>query len=103
MHSRRGWIGGRREFFPIFTLSPWRRDLSLLLRMAKKLTTQWNLAGIEQLIHELASIRMELVEAEAKATALLRGVDSTQLKSARNLVHYLALRRTDLRPVQARL
>ena len=65
--------------------------------------TRWDFAALAQLTHELEEIRQELIETEAKAGPLLGGVHPTQLKSARNLVHYLALRRTDLRPIQTRL
>jgi pyruvate kinase len=56
-----------------------------------------------RLMQELTEIRQKLVETEANARTLLRRVHPTQLKSARNLVHYLALRRMELRPLQARL
>jgi len=69
----------------------------------KRAETPWDLATLDQLTRELAEIRQQLVQIEAKAGPLLRSVHPTQLKSARNLLHYLALRRTDLRPLQARL
>jgi pyruvate kinase len=65
--------------------------------------THWDWVTLDQLICELTDIRQELVETEAKGKPLLRSVHPTQLRSARNLIHYLALRRTDLRPLQARL
>lgn len=60
-------------------------------------------AALDRLIRELVEIRNDLVEAERNAAGLLRRVHPTHLKSARNLVHYLALRRTDLRLLQPRL
>jgi pyruvate kinase len=63
----------------------------------------WDSATLNQLIRELVEVRKELVQAESEAARLLRRVHPTQLKSARNLVHYLALRRVDLRPLQPRL
>src|SRR4030095_6052118 len=71
--------------------------------MVENVHTPWNSATIDQLIHELTEIRHELIAAEVKAKPLLQNVHRTQLKSARNLVHYLALRRTDLRLLQTRL
>src|SRR6266542_4105101 len=65
--------------------------------------THWDSAALDHLIRELVEIRNELLEAESKAARSLRRVHPSQLKSARNLIHYLALRRTDLRPLQARL
>ena len=63
----------------------------------------WDFVVLDELVHELTTIRQELVRAEAKAGTLLRRIHRTQLKSARNLIHYLALRRRDLRPLQTRL
>ena len=78
-------------------------QLNLDLLVVKRDHAHWNLAELEQLISDLGGIRQELIETEAKAGPLLRSVYPTQLKSARNMVHYLALRRTDLRPLQTRL
>lgn len=63
----------------------------------------WDRETLNQLLGELVAIRIALVQAEGEAGRLLRRVHSSQLKSARNLVHYLALRRMDLRPLQPRL
>jgi pyruvate kinase len=73
------------------------------LKNVNRVEIQWDLVALDLLIDELAAIRQELIETEAKARTLLQGVHPSQLKSARNLVHYLALRRTDLRPLQTRL
>jgi pyruvate kinase len=56
-----------------------------------------------RLLHELAAIRGELIEAELRSKEVWEKVHPSQHRSARNLIHYLALRRTDLRPLQPRL
>lgn len=63
----------------------------------------WDSATLHPLIRELVGIRKQLLQAESKAARLLRGVHASHLKSARNLMHYLALRRVDLRSLQPRL
>jgi len=51
----------------------------------------------------LAGIRADIVEHPQKAAHRLRRVHPTHLASANNLLHYLALRRRDLRPLQMEL
>lgn len=51
----------------------------------------------------LAAVRAELVSPEAVPDALLQSVHGDWHESARNLLHYLALRRQDLRPLQLQL
>ena len=63
----------------------------------------WDRADLDQLLRELTVIRKELTEAEARAGKLLEEIHPSQLKSARNLVHYLAFRCKDLRPLQTKL
>jgi pyruvate kinase len=58
---------------------------------------------IESAFRELTAIRAEMVEGAAMSQALLEKVHSNYRDSARNLLHYLALRRRDLRPLQMRL
>jgi pyruvate kinase len=55
----------------------------------------------EALLGELAAIRAEMVAASKRAK--LDDVHPSYRASARNLLHYLALRRRDLRPLQLRL
>ncbi len=62
-----------------------------------------NAADIESVLRELMSIREVLVAAPAKPQHRLSLVHANYLDSARNLLHYLALRRRDLRPLQLRL
>jgi pyruvate kinase len=55
------------------------------------------------LIDEFESIRSDMLRLAADSEDLLRDVHAEQRASARNLLHYLALRGRDLRPLQARL
>lgn len=71
--------------------------------MVKRGHEPWNLIALAQLIHDLSELRQQLIDTEEKARPLLQKVHPAQLKSGRNLVHYLAMRRADLRPLQTRL
>jgi pyruvate kinase len=63
----------------------------------------WDHGTCRALINELSSLRAALLEREAALAPLLTQIDPSYLASARNLVHYLGLRRVDLRPLQDRL
>ncbi|MCK6095977.1 pyruvate kinase [Micrococcus sp. EYE_162] len=52
------------------------------------------------LVSELTDLRERLLDAEAEHAALIERVRERHRPSARNLVHYVALRGTDLRPLQ---
>lgn len=52
---------------------------------------------------KVESIRKSLIDLETNSLIALSGVISEQRGSARNLLHYIALRRHDLRPLQSRL
>jgi pyruvate kinase len=60
-------------------------------------------AEIEDICSELMAIRSELDADAARLQPLLVAVHADFHDSARNLLHYLALRRRDLRPLQSRL
>jgi pyruvate kinase len=60
-------------------------------------------AQLGHLIEQLSKIRMEMLELEANAFGGLSDVHVSHGESARNLLHYLALRRHDLRQIQERL
>ncbi|QJW93032.1 pyruvate kinase [Frigoriglobus tundricola] len=60
-------------------------------------------AKIESVLKELVAIRTEMISESAGAQARLGTVHPTFRESARNLLHYLVLRRRDLRPLQAQL
>ncbi|TFI49545.1 pyruvate kinase, partial [Micrococcus endophyticus] len=55
--------------------------------------------GID-LTTELTALRDRLLSAEAEHADLISRVRDRHRASARNLVHYVALRGTDLRPLQ---
>lgn len=57
----------------------------------------------DSLLAELSALRAELVEAGETPRLRLEGIHPGFTASARNLLHYLALRRRDLRPLQGRL
>jgi pyruvate kinase len=54
-------------------------------------------------LSELAVLRDDMVRAEESHQKLIGGVHPDRTASARNLVHYLALRRHDVRPLQKQL
>jgi pyruvate kinase len=58
---------------------------------------------IRALHDELARLRRELLEAEARHGALLSARSPDAQRSLRNFLHYCALRRHEVRPVQERL
>ena len=69
----------------------------------REIQPRWNAAQLGPLIQELEELRRQLLAAERKAAKRLAAVRPGQRISARNLIHYLALRRRDLRPLQERL
>lgn len=54
-------------------------------------------------LQELQVLQQELLTLEHASTDILQGVDSRHHQSARNLIHYLGLRRKDIRPLQQSL
>ena len=58
---------------------------------------------IEDVLRELTAIRADMIAEPVKSETRLSTVHPTFQISARNLLHYLALRRRDLRPLQLRL
>ena len=62
-----------------------------------------NPPDIERALSELTQIRADIVSELAVPDSLLDAVHPNYRESARNLLHYLALRRHDLRPLQLRL
>ena len=61
------------------------------------------LIQLQQLKHELNIIRNDMVELETNALAGQWDLHESHGESARNLLHYLSLRRRDLRPLQDQL
>jgi len=58
---------------------------------------------LDRLIADVETLRSEMLRLEVDCGDLLQAVHEDQRQSARNLLHYLALRGRDLRPLQARL
>ena len=58
---------------------------------------------LRSLITPVNELAQSLLAVEKHAESLLRSVEPEHLPSARNLLHYLALRRHDLRELQDRL
>ena len=71
--------------------------------LARSDDSVWDPGTCRGLIDELSSLRAALLERETALAPLLAQIDPSNLPSARNLVHYLGLRRVDLRPLQDRL
>jgi pyruvate kinase len=65
--------------------------------------SQTSPADLEELIQQLSSIRAELVCMAAESEGALLQLHPRYQASAQNLLHYLALRRRDLRPLQMQL
>ena len=51
----------------------------------------------------LEQLERELLELESEMSLAIQAVPITHRESAKNLVHYVALRKRDLRPLQAEL
>ncbi|OGU19954.1 MAG: pyruvate kinase [Hydrogenophilales bacterium RIFOXYD1_FULL_62_11] len=74
--------------------------------MTKKKSTDGASPGngeVESVLNELAAIRADMVAEPMRSQPRLARVHPNYQHSARNLLHYLALRRRDLRPLQLRL
>ena len=59
--------------------------------------------GLDELEHALSAIQSEMMAAESHLYGRWSGVPEARRDSARNLLHYLALRRRDLRTLQGEL
>jgi pyruvate kinase len=60
-------------------------------------------ARLEELLESLTRIRCEMLRVESDFATELAHTDDSYKESARNLLHYLALRHQDLRPLQEKL
>ncbi len=63
----------------------------------------WDPSTCQSLIAELSALRQALLQRETALAGVLSQVEPSYSASARNLVHYLELRRVDLRPLQEKL
>jgi len=75
-----------------------RKGVTTLIR-----STNLSQADVEDIEQSLLSLRADMVAASAASPRRMEAVHENQRDSARNLLHYLALRRRDLRPLQLRL
>ena len=66
-------------------------------------TTEAKNNELDELIEQLSKIREEMLELETAALAGESDLHQAQCESAKNLLHYLALRRHDLRAIQKQL
>ncbi|MDQ3186088.1 MAG: pyruvate kinase [Pseudomonadota bacterium] len=55
------------------------------------------------LLRELTALHQDLTAVESESTEILQTVDARHRASAANLIHYLGLRRRDVRPLQEKL
>jgi pyruvate kinase len=55
------------------------------------------------LLQELTTLQLDLMTMESESAEILREVDARHQASAANLIHYLGLRRRDVRPLQEKL
>lgn len=63
----------------------------------------FNVDELRQLTDKLSTLRSEMLELECSLLADQKTLHDGHLRSARNLTHYLALRRHDIRQIQAQL
>jgi len=63
----------------------------------------WHVDDLTKLIGELCEIRSEIVRVEHDFEVMTQQIHEQHKRSARNFLHYLALRRRDVRPLQDKL
>ena len=63
--------------------------------------SRWSIAELDVAVEQLERVHADMCRHDAEARAAIALVSPAQRGSARNLVHYLALRRADLRALQA--
>jgi len=81
---------------------PSKRQSSVQHSMAEAAVTHQS-SELKSLIHELSAIRQQMLDLEALGLQKSSHIHPAYLQSARNLFHYLALRRCEMRPIQDRL
>ena len=86
----------RWYYFPIVNFFSAHHLKSLLVMKFKKRDLKWMLSEIEALLERAKSFEKEY-------KSYLKAVHPSNLVSAKNLVHYLALRASDMRVLQQRL
>jgi pyruvate kinase len=73
------------------------------LKLIQSPSDAWDARAVSALIDELWALRKALRAEEVRLRPWLRHADLSHRRSAINLSHYLAMRRIELRPLQARL
>ena len=63
----------------------------------------WTSRAISAMIFRLGELRTAMLDVESAFEVALRQIPPERLASARNLLHYVALRRHDIRPLQEEL
>ncbi len=63
----------------------------------------WDKEICLELLEQLWALRQSMLDSEIRHATAIDRVDARQRDSARNLIHYLALRATDLRALQEKL
>ncbi len=79
------------------------RDNTMKASMHDASTGSWDPREVTALIKELWSLRASMVAGQERMEPWLQEADPAHRDSANNLAHYLAMRGTDLRKLQARL
>ncbi len=64
-------------------------------------SSRWSIPELDVAVEQLERVHAEMCRHDADASEAIALVSPAQRNSARNLVHYLALRRADLRALQA--
>lgn len=72
-------------------------------KVEKNPQKRWEQPQLEKLAEELQVVRLDLLELETSCAAIAAGLRSSYRQSGINLLHYLALRRRDIRPLQEKL
>jgi pyruvate kinase len=72
-------------------------------KSAPSITSGWDLVELAGLIEELTRLRDAQLEHVSRLAPELRRIPESNLPSARNLLHYLSLRKHDLRRLQSTL
>lgn len=66
-------------------------------------STHWQSAQVYELIDQLLEVRKTMLQAETRFQSEISLITTQNQASAKNLLHYVALRRHDIRPLQEQL
>lgn len=73
------------------------------LIQAQPADDQWDPGQVDRLVRELGALRDQMLQLEADAAETLQQIPAERRASARNLLHYVGLRRHDIRELQEQL